>query len=88
MDDFPVPSLSGKGVIELLTPPIRLVSELYTIHVMVWDTQFQRLYNAQIGTTFHVQHQVLSPHFGVFHESAEWSWGNGQAEPPIVPMGA
>jgi len=87
MDGFLIPSLCGKGVIELLTPPIRLVSELYTIHMMVWDTEFQRLYSAQVGTTFHVRHQVLSPHFGVFHESAEWSWGGTQGEAPPPPVG-
>jgi lipopolysaccharide transport system ATP-binding protein len=74
MDGFPIPCLSGKGAIEVLTPPLKLVSELYAIHVMVWDKKFEQLYCAQIGTTFHVRDQLLSPHFGVFHETAQWSW--------------
>jgi lipopolysaccharide transport system ATP-binding protein len=74
MDGFPISCLSGKGAIEVLTPPLKLVSELYAIHVMVWDKKFEQLYSAQIGTTFHVRDQLLSPHFGVFHESAQWSW--------------
>lgn len=74
MDGFPIPSLSGEGTIEVLTPPLKLVAELYTIHVLVWDTEFQRRYFAQeTGTTFHVRHPLLSSaHFGIFHESAEW----------------
>ena len=74
MDGLSIPSLVGRGTIEVLTPPLKLVSELYTIHVMVWDAKFEKLYAAQIGMTFHVRHQVLNTHFGVFHESAEWSW--------------
>lgn len=72
MDNISIPSLKGKGTIEVLTPPLKLVSELYAIHVMVWDGKFQQLYSAQIGTTFHVRHDLLSTHFGVFHEPAEW----------------
>ena len=80
MDQFPIPSLGGQGTIELLTPPLKLVAELYAIHVMVYDTAFQRLYSAQMGTTFHVRHHLLSTHFGVFHESAEWSWPTNDSE--------
>jgi lipopolysaccharide transport system ATP-binding protein len=72
MDGVSIPSLAGKGTIEVLTPPLKLVSELYAIHVMVWDPKFERLYSAQLGITFHVRHQMLSTHFGVFHESAKW----------------
>jgi hypothetical protein len=25
-----------------------------------------------MGTTFHVRDQILTPHFGVFHEAAAW----------------
>lgn len=80
LDGFTIPSLSGAGSIEVLTPPLKLVSALYAIHVVVWDTEFQRLYGAQIGATLHVRHQLLSTHFGVFHESAEWSLPTGQDE--------
>jgi lipopolysaccharide transport system ATP-binding protein len=75
MDGVIIPSLIGKGVIELLTPPLKLVAESYSIHVLVWDTDFQHLYSSQIGITFHVRHELLSArHFGVFHESADWMW--------------
>jgi lipopolysaccharide transport system ATP-binding protein len=84
MDGFRISSLYGQGTIEVLTPPLKLVSELYAIHVMVWDAKFQQLYSAQIGTTFHVRHLLLSPHFGVFHESAEWQWEPGHAEFPAM----
>jgi lipopolysaccharide transport system ATP-binding protein len=75
LDQFALPSLlSGTGQIEVLTPPLKLISDLYTIQAIVWDTKFQRLYCAQIGKTFHVRHHLLSTSFGVFHESADWSW--------------
>jgi lipopolysaccharide transport system ATP-binding protein len=84
MDSFNIASLYGKGTIEVLTPPLKLVAELYAIQVMVWDAKFQQLYSAQIGTTFHVRHLLLSPHFGVFHEAAEWHWEPGEAESPVM----
>ena len=76
-------SLYGPGTIEVLTPPLKLVAELYAIHVMVWDAKFQQLYSAQIGTTFHVRHSLLSPHFGVFHEAAQWHWEPGEGKSPV-----
>jgi lipopolysaccharide transport system ATP-binding protein len=75
MDGVNIPSLLGKGVIEVWTPPLKLVAESYSIHVLVWDADFHRLYSSQVGSTFHVRHEILSArHFGVFHESAAWSW--------------
>lgn len=76
MDGFPTASVSGSGVIELLTPPIKLVADLYSIQVLVWDPKFQRLYSAQAGKNFHVSHPVLSTEFGVYHEAAQWCWGD------------
>jgi len=72
MDGVTISCVFGEGSIELLTPPLKLTAELYTAHVMVWDGKFERLYSAQVGDTFHVRHDVLNTHFGVFHESAEW----------------
>jgi lipopolysaccharide transport system ATP-binding protein len=83
MDGLSIPALCGVGTIEVLTPPLKLVAELYAIHVMVWDVAFQQLYSAQVGTTFHVRHQVLSPHFGVFHEAAEWHWSPAEGPSPV-----
>lgn len=73
MDGFSVPSVSGDVVIEMLTPPLKLISEMYMIHLLIWDERFQKLYSAQMGSTFHVRHDLLSTSFGVFHESAQWS---------------
>jgi lipopolysaccharide transport system ATP-binding protein len=75
LDGFSTATVSGRGVIELLTPPIKLVAELYSIQILVWDSKFQHLYCAQAGKNFHVSHPVLDTEFGVFHEEAEWSWG-------------
>jgi lipopolysaccharide transport system ATP-binding protein len=79
MDGVSLASLAGKGTVEVLTPPLKLVSELYAIHIMVWDSKFQQLYSAQVGTTFHVRHELLSTHFGVFHEPAEWLYRSASA---------
>lgn len=73
MDQCMTGLILGEGTIELLTPPIKLVSDLYTIHLLVWDSHFQRLYCAQVAKKFHVSHPVLNSDFGVFHEGAEWS---------------
>ncbi len=73
MDGFVIPPLCDDGVIELLTPPLNLVAESYKIYVLVRDASFERLYCAQMGKTFHVRHDLLNTHFGVFHEQGEWS---------------
>jgi lipopolysaccharide transport system ATP-binding protein len=73
MDGFELPPTCGAGVIELTTGPLKLVSETYRIHVLVRDETFQKLYCAQVGPSIQVHHDVLSTHFGVFHEDAEWS---------------
>jgi lipopolysaccharide transport system ATP-binding protein len=72
---------SGKGALELLTPPLKLVSELYVTNVIVRHAKTGELYTAQVGASFHVRHQSLNTHFGVFHESALWRWGGNGAAP-------
>ena len=72
MDVFAVPSLEVDGIIELLTPPLNLVAESYKIIVLVRDAKFEHLYCAQAGNSFHVRHDLLSSHFGVFHEQGQW----------------
>lgn len=74
MDRFATEDAGAHRSIELLTPPLKLVSDLYSVHVLVWDQAFQHLYSAQVAQTFHVTDEILSPHFGVYHESAEWQW--------------
>lgn len=78
MDGFAVPSLDSDGSIELLTPPLNLVSESYQIYVLVRDSKFEHLYCAQVGKTFHVRHDLLNTHFGVFHEEGQWSLMNAE----------
>lgn len=73
-DGITVPLLDESGFIELLTPPIRLVSDLYGTYAAVWDADFKNLYSAQTGPNFHVRDELLNPDFGVFHEPAEWRW--------------
>ncbi|HWA00953.1 MAG TPA: ABC transporter ATP-binding protein [Caulobacterales bacterium] len=72
-DKFEIPMIEGEGSIELKTPPVRLVSDLYTMNIVVRDRGFGRILCAQIGGSFHVRHPVFASNaFGVFHESAEW----------------
>ena len=79
MDGFPIASLRGPGAIETLTPPLALVAETYTVHVLVWDARFEiRYLDAHEGPVFQVRHDVLSAHFGVFHEPATWHWSGAQ----------
>jgi lipopolysaccharide transport system ATP-binding protein len=72
-DGVDLGTLEGSGVIELRTPPLKLVAEVYTVHLLVREPGFQRVLCAQVGSTFHVRHALLDSHFGVFHESAEWA---------------
>lgn len=79
-DSFSIPSLCGDGTIEVHTPPLKIVSESYSVHVLVWDEDFQRMYCFHKGPNFHVRHHLYSTHFGVFHEEAEWSMPDGAAD--------
>lgn len=72
LDGFRPATAVGKGAFEVLLPPVKLVADRYSIHVVVWDRKFQELYGAQIGGSFHVRHELFSTQFGVYHESAEW----------------
>jgi len=73
MDNAGIPSVFGPGEIELLTPPLKLVSESYSLQVLVRDGQFQRLHCARVGPSFQVRDELLSAHFGIFHEPAMWT---------------
>ena len=73
-DGLTLGEIQGKGVIELQTPPLKLVSELYTISILIREKGFQRVLCAQIGSTFHVRHELYDTHFGVFHEPGRWIW--------------
>ncbi len=71
-DEFETGRADGDGVIELTTPPLKLVAERYTIHVLIRAKTSQHLLCAQVGPTFHVRDPVLTTQFGVFHEPSEW----------------
>lgn len=73
LDGLTVDVPAGGGVIDLLTPPLSLVSELYRIEILVRAKGFQKLLCAQTGGVFHVRHPVLDLHFGVFHEAGVWA---------------
>ena len=73
MDGVHIPLLRSKGEIELITPPLKLVSDMYSIQVVVRDEDFQKLYYAKTGPSFHVRDDILSTHFGVYHEEADWA---------------
>lgn len=64
--------VSQDGVLELDVPPLKLVAELYSVHVTVRKPGYQDIVCAQVGTTFHVRDSLLDTHFGVFHERARW----------------
>lgn len=72
LDGFKIPAKPGDGEFEVLMPPLKLVADLYAVHIIVWDEKFQQLYGAQTGGSFHVRHELFNTHFGVYHESAEW----------------
>jgi lipopolysaccharide transport system ATP-binding protein len=71
-DGIDLGAVSGTGFIELQTPPLKLVSEMYTVSVLVREKEFQQILCGQIATTFHVRHPLFNTHFGVFHEPATW----------------
>ncbi|HRK65263.1 MAG TPA: Wzt carbohydrate-binding domain-containing protein, partial [Terricaulis sp.] len=74
-DKIDIPFVEGEGEIELRTPPIKLVSDLYVANVVVRDGKGEMV-AAQIGGHFHVRHPVLSAQaYGVYHEAGEWRVG-------------
>jgi lipopolysaccharide transport system ATP-binding protein len=93
MDGVRINELSEGGEIELITPPLKLVSGSYSLQVLVRDDSFQKLYCARVGPSIQVRHDLLSTHFGVFHEAAHWnyagrSWGakQGRTGAPTTPV--
>jgi lipopolysaccharide transport system ATP-binding protein len=72
LDGFKPVAAAGKSAFDVLLPPLKLVADRYSVHIVVWDGKFQELYGAQIGGSFHVRHELFNTQFGVYHESAEW----------------
>jgi lipopolysaccharide transport system ATP-binding protein len=90
LDGIVVTPSSGRGAIELLTPPLALISEHYRIEILVREKGFQKLICAQGGGSFHVRHPMLDTHFGVFHEPGAWEQEDGRRPATLrtIAMGA
>lgn len=71
-DGLDLGTLTEDGTLELEVPPMKLTAEMYSVHVTVRLPGYQDIVCAQIGTTFHIRDELLSHHFGVFHERATW----------------
>jgi lipopolysaccharide transport system ATP-binding protein len=88
LDGVAISTKPGKGRLELLTPPLTLVSELYKLEILVRERGFGKLVCGQLGGSFHVSHPVLDMHFGVFHEPGVWSQGEQRAVARPQSIGA
>jgi lipopolysaccharide transport system ATP-binding protein len=76
-DKVDLPRVVGEGVIELLTPPLKLVSDRYTVSIVVRERGYNHILCAQVGAAFHVRHDVFNAAaFGVFHERGQWRTEN------------
>ena len=73
-DGIPLNITEGEGVVDVLTPPLSLVSDQYVLEVLVREQHTGPIVAAQSGASFHVRHDVFNAQgFGVFHERAQWS---------------
>jgi lipopolysaccharide transport system ATP-binding protein len=64
--------IAGRGQVEIGVPPLKLVSDMYSVSVLVREYGFGQVVCGQIGATFHVRHPLFDSHFGVYHEPATW----------------
>lgn len=70
-DGIPISQVVGEGVIELVTPPLKLVADTYTTTITIRVAG--RSIVSQLGVPFHMRHEVFqSSVFGVFHEAGSW----------------
>ena len=76
--------VEGPGTVTLELPPIKLVSEMYSISVIIREPGFGNILCGQTASTFHVRHPLFNTHFGVFHEDAKWQFTQSQADQRIV----
>jgi len=71
-DGVDIPFVEGEGVVEVRTPPLNLVSDLYNTNILVRE-KGARILTAQVGASFHVRHPVFASNaYGVFHQTAQW----------------
>jgi lipopolysaccharide transport system ATP-binding protein len=88
LDGVVLDPLTDGGTLELLTPPLSLVSEQYRIEILARESGFQKLLCAQIGGAFHVRDSILDLHFGVFHEAGAWTCIEHPEPATAQPVGA
>jgi len=81
-DGVDLGTLQAGGSLELDVPPLKLIAEMYSVRVTVRHRGYQDVVCSQVGTTFHVRDDLLSHHFGVFHEAGTWQ---GDAVPRPCP---
>ena len=80
-------TLDGAGELTLDLPPLTLVSEAYTISILIREPGFGRVLCQQMGGAFHIRHDLYDINFGVFHERGRWSHGAlSMAPSAVVPM--
>jgi len=76
-DGMQIASISKDGMIELVTPPVKLVSDSYRLTISIRERRHGRMIVATLGESFHVRHPVFASNaFGVFNEPAEWKVKN------------
>jgi lipopolysaccharide transport system ATP-binding protein len=78
-DGVDLGTLQGSGTLELRITSLKLVSEMYTVSILIREPSFGRILCSQVGGTFHVRHALYDQHFGVFHEPGQWVVGSAQA---------
>ncbi len=86
-DQLDIPSIDGEGKVELTTPPIKVIANVYTAMVYIREHRYGDISDAQIGATFHVQHPVFAsyPAYGAFHEGGRWTHASmAEKAGPIV----
>ena len=70
-DNINLQEVSGQGVIEMCTPPLTLVSDMYFTTIAVRERGVQ--ISSQIGAAFHTTHPVYQANaYGVFHNAGDW----------------
>jgi lipopolysaccharide transport system ATP-binding protein len=84
LDGLSMGKVTGPGTLELQLPAIKLVSEMYTINVLIRAKGFQQILCGQTASTFHVRHHLFNTHFGVFHEAGHWRRVDQDATPRIA----
>jgi lipopolysaccharide transport system ATP-binding protein len=72
LDGVSLGRVQNPGTIVLESPPLNLVAEMYSISVLVRKKGFQEILSGQTLGTFHIRHDILDTHFGVFHAKGKW----------------